>query len=990
LVRLSAVIVATAGATPAPAGTWVAQTSPSLENCRSVHFQPDEQTGFVVGSNGLCLKTTDGGTNWVAKDTGTTTARHRAVWFPLDATTGHLCSSDKDYRKTIDGGDNWSAQKIDTGNENLNDIHFLDADHGWIAGSGGAAYLTTDGGATWLPATDTGTAEDFDGVWFVDLNTGFMAGDVGTIVKTTDGGDNWTVYTPAPTAENFYGVHFPTATTGYVAGTNGVIFKTTDAGANWTAQVSGTVEDLQRVWFVTEDFGYVVGAAGTILRTSDGGQTWVPQNSGTTDSFLDVHFPVDETTGWVVAPDGVILKTTDSGGYQAVLHPTGAGSTNTFAIACGANHWQCVNDQPGDLGTGTPVANDGTSSILEDGAANREMFSLDDSVIPAGATVTSIEIQARVGKQGGGAARYARLLYDMGSGVVEGTQFEVSGGTQFTQLASETWTGSWTAADIDNLEIGIEHVSGTAIKATQIYVVVTYEQAAAVTSISSESNQAFGINDPTTAISMITVTEGDTPVINFIDDIRISIPVGFNMTWDTSDTTAVISGPDASNASTTVSYENGDRTLVIDVTSSFAANDWITVSGLSFTGFSAGSASTNLELDADNDGFADTTDDKTIQIGPSGNTYYVRVSGDDAANGLTKDTAWQTIDYAADNVAGGGWAYVGAGTYNEAVTPSISGTASDRIRFIADTSGAKTGDAGAVIVTDAGTNVLSVSSVDYVEFVGFRFTGGYDTVKWTSAVGGLLQDCEIDSGTNSALLAITSSSLTVTGCDIHDAGTDGFMVSTGAGAVVTDTKIHHSTVRWGFVADGGGTSVLKQCEIYSNGNDGLKLYAGDYTLANCLVYDNQSHGLEAGAVGSAISVWNCTIDDNVEDGISNIWETAVVRNCIITNNGINGIGVTGGAVDHTYNLVWGNGWNFSGTTVHGTEVEQDPLFISAADRHLQSGSPAIDVGTDGSSVTTLDFDGQARPIAAGWDIGYDEYGSPTATPRIVRWQEVEP
>ncbi|MHC5016938.1 MAG: choice-of-anchor Q domain-containing protein, partial [Planctomycetota bacterium] len=137
-------------------------------------------------------------------------------------------------------------------------------------------------------------------------------------------------------------------------------------------------------------------------------------------------------------------------------------------------------------------------------------------------------------------------------------------------------------------------------------------------------------------------------------------------------------------------------------------------------------------------------------------------------------------------------------------------------------------------------------------------------------------------------------------------------------------------------------------------------------------------------------VWNCTIDDNVEDGISNIWETAVVRNCIITNNGINGIGVTGGAVDHTYNLVWGNGWNFSGTTVHGTEVEQDPLFISAADRHLQSGSPAIDVGTDGSSVTTLDFDGQARPIAAGWDIGYDEYGSPTATPRIVRWQEVEP
>jgi hypothetical protein len=135
-------------------------------------------------------------------------------------------------------------------------------------------------------------------------------------------------------------------------------------------------------------------------------------------------------------------------------------------------------------------------------------------------------------------------------------------------------------------------------------------------SLSSAVNQIFAVDAPSRAISTITVTdESSAADITAADDIRIQIPVSFNMTWDTTDTTAIIGGGAAAKVSTTVSYEDSGKTLVLNVTTDFAACDQITVSGLSFTDFSAVSAADNLILDIDDDGNADALDDKTISIG---------------------------------------------------------------------------------------------------------------------------------------------------------------------------------------------------------------------------------------------------------------------------------------------------------------------------------------------------------------------------------------
>ena len=117
-------------------------------------------------------------------------------------------------------------------------------------------------------------------------------------------------------------------------------------------------------------------------------------------------------------------------------------------------------------------------------------------------------------------------------------------------------------------------------------------------SISSAANQAFYVSGAAAAISPITITDHAlTPQITAANDIRVRIPAGFNMTWDTSVTTATISGDASSKVSTAVSYEDAGKTLVLNVTANFAAAEEITLSGLSFTNFTAFSLSDNLELE---------------------------------------------------------------------------------------------------------------------------------------------------------------------------------------------------------------------------------------------------------------------------------------------------------------------------------------------------------------------------------------------------------
>ena len=197
---------------------------------------------------------------------------------------------------------------------------------------------------------------------------------------------------------------------------------------------------------------------------------------------------------------------------------------------------------------------------------------------------------------------------DSGKTLVLNVETDFQGGDRIT-ISGLSFMGFTAVSAQDNLEL--EVLNDDTVQATDDKTITITDL-----SISSASTQEFIVGDAATAISTITITDSTgTPLITAENDIRIRIPSTFYMTWDTSDTTAVIGGGASAKVSTTASYEDSGKTLVLDVTTDFAASDSITISGLSFANFTAASYGDRLEMVVFNDGITTDEDDKWKAIG---------------------------------------------------------------------------------------------------------------------------------------------------------------------------------------------------------------------------------------------------------------------------------------------------------------------------------------------------------------------------------------
>src|SRR5207244_4537142 len=118
-----------------------------------------------------------------------------------------------------------------------------------------------------------------------------------------------------------------------------------------------------------------------------------------------------------------------------------------------------------------------------------------------------------------------------------------------------------------------------------------------------------------TAMSPITVTDAATPSVTAAQDLRIRIPATVSMSWNTALTTATLTGGAAGKVSSTVSYEDGGKTLVLNVTSNFAGADQLVVSGLQYTSFTAAATADYLQLVVGGaGGGTNASDSRTVQV----------------------------------------------------------------------------------------------------------------------------------------------------------------------------------------------------------------------------------------------------------------------------------------------------------------------------------------------------------------------------------------
>lgn len=243
----------------------------------------------------------------------------------IDAQTLYVSGGKGQFIKSNDFGQTWETAHIPT-DVTVREIDFISPSQGWAATSNGEIWLTVDAGANW-----TLQAEDPDGSTLRDIHffdqVGYAVGDAGyaanTLLKTTNGGEEWeSVTLPVRQGAPWYGMFFAKAInedTVYAASWDNTFFKSYDQGLTWdTVHLPTSAGGFyEGGYFVNDSTGFVVGPNGYIVKTVDYGDTWEIL-SGSADStdqashYFTEAFFLDNQIGWV-SSFGCLYSTTDGG-----------------------------------------------------------------------------------------------------------------------------------------------------------------------------------------------------------------------------------------------------------------------------------------------------------------------------------------------------------------------------------------------------------------------------------------------------------------------------------------------------------------------------------------------------------------------------------------------------------------------------------------------------------------------------------------------------
>ena len=246
-----------------------------------------------------------------------------------------LCAPAHASISTGDGGWLWQ-NPLPQGND-LNDVAFVDAAHGWAVGMGGVILATNDGGVTWSVQRPAESANPFPfgctlhAVTFVDLQRGWAVGDAGVILTTSDGGQHWTEQDSGDQAfdTDLCAITFIDSAHGWAVGNNNgldgpKILTTSNGGADWSVATLPTDARVNDVAFTDATHGWVVGGSAhpdgswdsVFLTTSNAGASWSAQpvtNPDPESNPLEAITFVDASHGWVVGHRESVLTTTDGG-----------------------------------------------------------------------------------------------------------------------------------------------------------------------------------------------------------------------------------------------------------------------------------------------------------------------------------------------------------------------------------------------------------------------------------------------------------------------------------------------------------------------------------------------------------------------------------------------------------------------------------------------------------------------------------------------------
>lgn len=249
------------------------------------------------------------------------------AWFKdihfLNQNKGWIAGTDGVLLSTEDGGATWVQSKKIT-NDAYVQIHFVNETTGWLLcernlfsrGANATSYLrrTTDGGRTWEKIEfQDGGRERVTKLLFNSDGHAMAFGEGGVFYKLQEDGISWK---KSQTAIHYLLLDgaYSDEKVGAIVGTGGTIMFTEDSGFTWekATLLGDTDTRFNAIYFAGQKGAWAVGSKGRIFRSNGGGRLWRQQISGVTVNLTDVFF-TSPTNGWAVGEEGIIVRTRDGG-----------------------------------------------------------------------------------------------------------------------------------------------------------------------------------------------------------------------------------------------------------------------------------------------------------------------------------------------------------------------------------------------------------------------------------------------------------------------------------------------------------------------------------------------------------------------------------------------------------------------------------------------------------------------------------------------------
>jgi len=321
-------------------GQWINITPPFPNNNNHVVKFKDENTGWILGDQYSCKRTTDGGKTWKYAPCNATVSIIDFTFF--DDTLCYALGSNGTLLISKNAGQSWDSL---TSVGDISYAMFFDnPQHGFI-GVKGAIIVTNDGGKNWQgiwKADSHPTLVIPQSITFINDTTGFIPminyyNGLGFILVTHDKGRTW--------KENYQDTRFfPAKITSFdhrkdkyfvavnsIINNNKSLIQSYDNGMTWYGTDFLTIDTLgyyivEKATFLNRDTAFVVIRPNLggyyypfrLLNTIDGGRNWkIEYSVHTLTKATDIFF-VNDSLGFVIIADR-ILKTTTFGSLPSAI-----------------------------------------------------------------------------------------------------------------------------------------------------------------------------------------------------------------------------------------------------------------------------------------------------------------------------------------------------------------------------------------------------------------------------------------------------------------------------------------------------------------------------------------------------------------------------------------------------------------------------------------------------------------------------------------------